>query len=105
MAQKEIRVGIVGANTQKGWANVSHVPAINGLPGLRLAAVATRNEQSARGAAEAFSVKAGLPMIHLAEKRATRGRGSGFLKAGRATRLVGTLFDVVYTNWTPLGSI
>jgi predicted dehydrogenase len=33
---------------------VSHVPAINALPGLRLAAVATRNERSAREAAEAF---------------------------------------------------
>jgi predicted dehydrogenase len=49
-----IHVGIIGANAQKSWANVSHVPAINGLPGLRLAAVATRNEQSAREAAEAF---------------------------------------------------
>jgi len=54
MTQKQIRVGIVGANAKKSWANVSHVPAINGLPGLRLAAVATRNEQSAREAAEAF---------------------------------------------------
>jgi predicted dehydrogenase len=54
MTQKQIRVGIVGANAQKSWANVSHVPAINGLSGLRLAAVATRNEQSARKAAEAF---------------------------------------------------
>jgi predicted dehydrogenase len=33
---------------------MSHVPAINGLPGLKLAAVATRNEQIAREAAEAF---------------------------------------------------
>jgi len=49
-----IRVGIVGANTKAGWAKVSHVPAINGLSGLKLAAVATRNEQSAREAAEAF---------------------------------------------------
>jgi predicted dehydrogenase len=54
MTQREIRVGIVGANAQKSWANVSHVPAINGLPGLKLAAVATSNEQSAREAAEAF---------------------------------------------------
>ena len=54
MTQKEIRVGIVGADTKSGWAKVSHVPAINGLPGLKLAAVATRNEQSAREAAEAF---------------------------------------------------
>lgn len=54
MTHKEIRVGIVGANAKRSWANVSHVPAINCLPGLKLAAVATRNEQSAREAAEAF---------------------------------------------------
>jgi predicted dehydrogenase len=55
--QKEICVGIVGANANNGWAKVSHVPAINGLPGLKLAAVATRNEQSAREAAEAFGAE------------------------------------------------
>jgi predicted dehydrogenase len=33
---------------------VSHVPAINSVPGLKLAAVATRNGQSAWEAAEAF---------------------------------------------------
>jgi predicted dehydrogenase len=54
VTQKAIRVGIAGANAKSGWARFSHVSAINGLPGLRLAAVATRNEQSAREAAEAF---------------------------------------------------
>jgi predicted dehydrogenase len=54
VTQKQIRVGIVGADTKASWAKVSHVPAINGLPGVRLAAVATRNERSAREAAEAF---------------------------------------------------
>jgi hypothetical protein len=53
MTQREIHVGIVGASA-KSCAKVSHVPAINGLPGLKLAAVATRNEQSARESAEAF---------------------------------------------------
>ena len=52
--QGQIRVGIVGANAKKSWASLSHVPAIKGLTGLKLAAVATRNEQSAREAAEAF---------------------------------------------------
>jgi predicted dehydrogenase len=52
--QKEIRVGIVGANNKAGWAKMSHVPAIKSLPGLKLAAVATRNEQSAREAAKTF---------------------------------------------------
>jgi predicted dehydrogenase len=54
VTQKAIRVGIVGANAKSGWARVSHVPAIIGLPSLKLAAVATRKEQSAREAAEAF---------------------------------------------------
>jgi predicted dehydrogenase len=54
MTPKELRVGIVCANVQRSWAKISHVPAINDLPGLKLAAVATRNEQSARDAAEAF---------------------------------------------------
>jgi predicted dehydrogenase len=58
MSDKQIRVGIVGANAKSSWARVSHTPAINGLPSLKLAAVATRNEQSAREAAEAFGAGA-----------------------------------------------
>jgi predicted dehydrogenase len=54
VTQKAIRVGIVGANANAGWARVSHVSVINGLPGMKLAAVATRNERSAREAAQAF---------------------------------------------------
>jgi predicted dehydrogenase len=54
--RKEIHVGIVGADTKASWAKVSHVPAINGLADLKLAAVATRSERSARQAAEAFGV-------------------------------------------------
>jgi predicted dehydrogenase len=57
MSQKQIGVGIVGANAERSWAKVSHVPAINGLSGLKLAAVATRNEQSAREAAETFGAE------------------------------------------------
>ncbi|SIO66600.1 Predicted dehydrogenase [Bradyrhizobium erythrophlei] len=51
MTQEDIRVGIVG---KASWAKLSHVPAIKDLPGVRLAAVATRSERSAREAAEAF---------------------------------------------------
>jgi predicted dehydrogenase len=54
VAQEVIRIGIVGANAKTSWATVSHVPAINGLPGVKLAAVATRNAQTARDAAQIF---------------------------------------------------
>jgi predicted dehydrogenase len=43
MTLRDIRVGIVGADTKASWAKLSHVPVINGLPGLKLAAVATRD--------------------------------------------------------------
>ena len=52
--EKELRSGIAGADSKAGWAKVSHVPAVIGLPGVKLAAVTTRNEQKAREAAEAF---------------------------------------------------
>ena len=57
MTKKEIRVGIVGANAKAGWAGVSHVPAVNALPGVKLASVATLDEESAREAAEAFGAE------------------------------------------------
>src|SRR5882724_6330330 len=52
--EKELRSGIAGADSKAGWAKVSHVPVVIGLPGVKLAAVTTRNEQKAREAAEAF---------------------------------------------------
>lgn len=54
MARPPCRVGIVGADVKASWACVSHVPAVQGLATLELAAVATRREESAREAAEAF---------------------------------------------------
>ena len=57
MIQSELRVGIVGADYKASWAKVSHVPAAKGLHGPRLAAVATRNEQSAREAVAAFGAE------------------------------------------------
>jgi predicted dehydrogenase len=49
-----IRVGIIGADTRASWAGASHIPALAVQPRFTLAAVATRHEDSARRAAEAF---------------------------------------------------
>jgi predicted dehydrogenase len=51
---QEVRVGIVAADTKAGWVKVSHVPAVIGLPSVKLAAVTTGSEQGAREAAEAY---------------------------------------------------
>lgn len=57
MTTKPFRVGIIGADTKASWAGGSHIPAIQKHPSLVLAAVATRREESARAAAEAFDAK------------------------------------------------
>ncbi len=46
MAEK-IRLGIIGANTQKGWAPRSHLPAIVASPEFELTAVCTTRQESA----------------------------------------------------------
>ncbi|MEL1264495.1 Gfo/Idh/MocA family oxidoreductase [Pseudoxanthomonas putridarboris] len=57
MSTTPLRVGIIGADTQASWAGASHIPAIQANPGLTLAAVATRREESAKAAAEAFGAE------------------------------------------------
>jgi len=57
VSQRALRVGVIGADTKASWAKVSHIPAITGLAALKLAAVATRSEQSAREAAETLGAE------------------------------------------------
>lgn len=57
MSSTKIRVGIVGADTRASWAGSAHVPALAAQPRFTLAAVATRHEESARAAAEAFGAE------------------------------------------------
>ena len=55
---KILGVGIIGASADRGWAKVSHVPAVQGLAGLELAAVASGSQTKADAAAKAFGAKA-----------------------------------------------
>ena len=52
-------VGIIGASAERGWAKVSHVPAIQQLHGLELVAVASGSLEKADAAAKAFGAKRG----------------------------------------------
>ena len=54
-----LRVGIIGASAERGWAKVSHVPAVQGLAGLALGAVVGRDQRSTEAAARAFGADAG----------------------------------------------
>ncbi|MEH2141411.1 Gfo/Idh/MocA family protein [Nostoc sp.] len=54
---KPLRIGIIGASANRGWAKESHVPAVQKLAGLELAAVATHSQETADAAAKAFGAK------------------------------------------------
>ncbi|GAA4607661.1 Gfo/Idh/MocA family oxidoreductase [Actinoallomurus liliacearum] len=49
-----IRVGVVGASPERGWAAAAHIPALRALPAYELTAVGTSRPESAREAARAF---------------------------------------------------
>jgi len=52
---KTIGVGIIGASTG-GWASISHLPALRGLDGFEVRAVATTRKASAEAAAKEYGV-------------------------------------------------
>ncbi|MET8976487.1 Gfo/Idh/MocA family oxidoreductase [Streptomyces sp. NPDC004539] len=47
-----IRVGVIGASPDRGWATAAHLPALTALPDFEITAVATTRTGSARRAAE-----------------------------------------------------
>lgn len=53
---KTLKVGIIGANAERGWARESHVPAVQNIAGMELAAVANKGQEAADAAAKAFGV-------------------------------------------------
>ena len=56
MASK-IRVGIVGASPNRGFAAISHVPALQALPDFEIVAVCTSSQQTADAAAKHYGVR------------------------------------------------
>ncbi|MFG2798085.1 Gfo/Idh/MocA family protein [Streptomyces pseudovenezuelae] len=52
-----IRVGVIGAGPERGWARMSHLPALTALADYELTAVATTRSGSARRAAELYGAR------------------------------------------------
>jgi predicted dehydrogenase len=53
----KIRVGVVGANSERGWGGSVHIPAIAALPEFSLQAVGTTRADSAAASAARFGAK------------------------------------------------
>jgi predicted dehydrogenase len=52
----KIRVGIIGANPQRGFASIAHIPALQALPEFEITAVCTTRQDSADAAARHLGV-------------------------------------------------
>ncbi len=52
----KIRVGIVGANPQRGFAPIAHIPALQALPEFAITAVCTTRQESADAAARHYGI-------------------------------------------------
>lgn len=72
---RALKVGIIGASAESGWAPESHVPAVRVLRGLELGAVVTTSQA---GSDKAPSVRHARRVL---ERRCVV-RGSGNCKAG-----------------------
>src|SRR5205085_10087325 len=55
-ATKRLRVGLIGASPRGGWGAQSHLPALQALPDIELAAICTAHEETAREASQKFGV-------------------------------------------------
>src|SRR5712692_10179557 len=56
---KRIRVGIIGANPDRGWAATAHIPALRSLSDdFEITALSTTRRESAAAAGELFGVSA-----------------------------------------------
>ena len=58
MASDELGIGIIGVQPGRSWAAVAHIPALQALPGFRIAALSTTRMESARASGEAYGVSA-----------------------------------------------
>lgn len=54
---RQLHVGIIGASADRGWARISHVPAVQQLAGLDLTAVVSGSQSKSEAAAKAFGAK------------------------------------------------
>ncbi len=57
MADEKIRVGIIGANAERGWGSGAHVPALLALPEYELAAICTAHQDTAEASARKFGAR------------------------------------------------
>ncbi|MFJ7280412.1 Gfo/Idh/MocA family protein [Kitasatospora sp. NPDC098663] len=102
-----IRVGIIGAHAERGWARGVHLPALAGLDDYEITAIAATSEASARAAARAWGARHALtdpeelmahPEVDLVTIAVQLPRRDGLVSAAVAAG------KHVYSEWPLAGS-
>src|SRR5688500_7599962 len=57
MSSSAVRIGVIGANAERGWAAMTHLPAIDALDECELVAVATTRPESAEATALRYGAR------------------------------------------------
>ncbi|MBB3862651.1 putative dehydrogenase [Novosphingobium hassiacum] len=63
MTVKNLKVGVVGASMDGGWARYAHMPALAAIPEIDVVGIATSRTESALRSAAAFNVRNGYGSI------------------------------------------
>ncbi|SEL02556.1 Gfo/Idh/MocA family protein [Parapedobacter koreensis] len=53
---KKIKIGIIGANPERGWASTAHIPALKALPDYELSALSSRTKEDGEKLKATFGV-------------------------------------------------
>ena len=105
MAVDTLRVGLIGANVSYGWAPRAHIPALQALPDVEIAAVCTAHEPTARESAERFGVPMALHDHRQMLREADLDAVAVLVRVPLHHRLTMDVLEAgkhVYTEW-PLG--
>src|SRR5881275_2806000 len=104
---KRIRVGIIGANPDRGWAAVAHIPALKSLSDdFEITALSTSRRESADAAGKLFGVPVAFDNHHDLVNRADVDVVAITVKVPHHLELATAALDAgkaVYCEW-PLGN-
>jgi predicted dehydrogenase len=107
MSTQPIRVGIIGATPDRGWAATAHIPSLQALPAFALTAVSTSRRDSADAAAAKFGARHAFTDPHALAACADVDLVVVNVKVPEHDRLVRAALDAgkhVFCEW-PLGRV
>jgi len=102
MSVPPIRVGIIGAAPDRGWAASAHIPALKALPQFALTAVCTTRQESADATARKFGIPVALADPHALVRHPDVDLVIVTTKVGAHRALVGAALDAgkhLFCEW------